>query len=219
MPSALATQYNRDIERLRRRLIDRMSRRAESYLRRLAREAVAAHRAGGDAVAAINEADRQLLALLTPQYTAAVVGVRRILSARYGMAAEIPMQPILDAAGQRIVTVNGTARDVVRRQLRDAIRLNLSDAETERLIRGAVGDTYRAERIARTESAFATNEATAQAYEAEGIDRVEVFDGASCGWTSHDDPLKAHGRVVSVAAARRQPIAHPNCQRAFAPLV
>lgn len=219
MPSPLASQYNRDIERLRQRVIARMSRRAESYLRRIARDASAAYRAGGDPAAAIAVGDRQLLELLTPQYRAATVGVQRILTARYGLATPIDLQPILDAAGQRIVTINGTARDVVRRQLRIAIELNLSDGDTERLIRGAVGDTYRAERIARTESAFATNEAAAQEYAAEGIDQVEVFDGADCGWTSHDDPLKANGRIVSVAESQRTPISHPNCQRAFAPVV
>ena len=219
MPSPLASQYNRDIERLRQRTIAQMSRRIEAYMRRLGRSFATAGLSEADIAATLVEADRQLLALLTPQYRAATVGVQRILTARYGLATPIDLQPILDAAGQRIVTINGTARDVVRRQLRIAIELNLSDGDTERLIRGAVGDTYRAERIARTESAFATNEAAAQEYAAEGIDQVEVFDGADCGWTSHNDPLKANGRIVSVAESQRTPISHPNCQRAFAPVV
>lgn len=218
-PGRLAEQYSAQMERDRKVLLNRMSRRAERYLQRLARAAVAAQAAGLDAAAAISLDDLRLLDELTPTYRLATVRVADNLSRTYGMAAQPRLEPILRAAGERIVTINGTARDVVRAQLRVAIERNLSDAQTQRLIRGAVGQTYRAERIARTESAFATNDAAAQVYEAEGIDQVEVLDGVDCGWTSHDDPLKANGRVVSVAEARRQPISHPNCVRAFAPLV
>ena len=232
-PSRLAQQYSARVYQERKRLLAQMSRRAERYLQRLGREAAAAYRAtatgGGDAAteaigdafvdAAISLDDVRLLEALTPQYRLATVAMERTLSRTYGMAATADLQPILDAAGQRIVTINGTARDVVRAQLRVAIRRGLPNAQTEQLIRGAVGHVYRAERIARTESAFATNEAASQIYGKEGIDQVEVLDGPDCGWTSHDDPLKADGRVVSVAEARRQPISHPNCVRAFAPLV
>jgi len=45
-----------------------------------------------------------------------------------------------------------------------------------------------------------------------------VFDGHRCGWTGHDDPRKAHGLLVSLAAAAEHALAHPNCRRPFGPL-
>ena len=223
MPSPLALQYNSRLERDRRRIIERMSRSAALYLRRLSRKAAGGFRSGGvsGAIAALESSQANLLVLLTPQYTAAAVAVGDNLARVYGLQprAGIQVQPILDAAGERIVSVRGTTRAVVRAQLRVAVRSGLTNAQTERLIRDSIGEMWRAERIARTETAFATNEASAQVYEARGVDEVEIFDGAGCGWTSHNDPLLANGRIVSVAEFRAQPISHPNCVRAAAPVV
>jgi hypothetical protein len=46
---------------------------------------------------------------------------------------------------------------------------------------------------------------------------VQVFDGPSCGWKSHDDDDLAAGSIRSLVDAARHPIAHPNCRRAFGP--
>ena len=46
---------------------------------------------------------------------------------------------------------------------------------------------------------------------------VEVFDGAGCGWTSHQDPDKASGTVWTLGDAAAWPISHPRCRRAFGP--
>ena len=221
MPSPLALQYNARLERQRRRLVRAMSRRAERHLRRVAREAAAGYRSGGGnaALAAIDPDDLRLLELLTPQYTAAAVVAGDNLRRFYGLRGAPQMTSILDAAGQRIVSINGTTREVVREQLRVALRRGLTNQDTERLIRGAVGEMWRAERIARTETAYALNEASAQVYESGNVDQVEIFDGAGCGWTSHNDPLLANGRIVSVAEFREYPIAHPNCRRVGSPHV
>lgn len=74
-----------------------------------------------------------------------------------------------------------------------------------------------AEMAARTKSAVAYNAGTLNECHAAGIGYVEVFDGHRCGWTTHDDDRKAHGLVVSLAAAAEHPIAHPQCRRAFGP--
>lgn len=48
-----------------------------------------------------------------------------------------------------------------------------------------------------------------------GISMVLVFDGDDCGWTSHDDPLKADGLEMHPADALKYPKSHPFCQRSF----
>lgn len=64
---------------------------------------------------------------------------------------------------------------------------------------------------------------TAQAYNvgtlngAPDVTYWEVFDGPTCGWSSHDDTTLALGRVVSRDEALANPTAHPNCRRAFGP--
>jgi hypothetical protein len=70
--------------------------------------------------------------------------------------------------------------------------------------------------IALTETGQAFNRASINAYASSGlVDFVEVFDGAGCGWTKHDDPDLAHGSVRTLEDAASHPLAHPRCQRAF----
>ncbi len=79
---------------------------------------------------------------------------------------------------------------------------------------------YRSETIARTETKTAQNWSTVEAYEkSDVVESLLVFDGDDCGWTSHDDPDKANGKVVSFEEARQYPLAHPRCVRNFAPRV
>jgi len=47
------------------------------------------------------------------------------------------------------------------------------------------------------------------------LEYVEVSDGPGCGWTGHDDPDIADGKIVTISEARSYPLAHPNCQRSF----
>ena len=220
MPSPLAAAYNRDLERMRTRIITRMSATAAAYVRRQGREAAAAYRAHLDPVEAISPADVRLLQALTPQYRAIARGVTSRARQRYGFAAQARLEPILEEAGARIVTVQGTARNVVREQLRIALRQQLTNAQTERLIKDVVGQTYRAERIARTETAMASNDASMDIYRQEGIDQIEVMDSPDCGVHTHDDPEKADGMILTIGQAATFPnISHPNCVRAFAPVV
>jgi hypothetical protein len=50
-----------------------------------------------------------------------------------------------------------------------------------------------------------------------GIKYMEIFDGASCGWTSHQDPNPANGKIVTVEEARAYPLSHPRCRRSSSP--
>ncbi|MFF6931496.1 hypothetical protein [Streptomyces californicus] len=59
--------------------------------------------------------------------------------------------------------------------------------------------------------------AVTTAYEQLGCTRVQVRDGAECGWTSHQDSDLADGTYRSIDDALAHPSAHPNCQRQFLP--
>jgi hypothetical protein len=75
-----------------------------------------------------------------------------------------------------------------------------------------------AEAAALAAAAVAFNSGTLAHAADAGASAVEVFDGAECGWSSHQDPDKASGTVRSIRDAAQMPISHPRCQRAFAPL-
>ncbi|MEU5660080.1 hypothetical protein ABZ802_31355 [Streptomyces sp. NPDC047737] len=59
--------------------------------------------------------------------------------------------------------------------------------------------------------------AVATAYEQLSCTRVQVRDGADCGWTSHQDSDLADGTYRSIDDALAHPVAHPNCVREFLP--
>jgi hypothetical protein len=48
---------------------------------------------------------------------------------------------------------------------------------------------------------------------------VLIFDGDDCGWTEHDDSDVADGTVPTLDEAEECPLSHPNCVRAWAPVV
>jgi len=71
---------------------------------------------------------------------------------------------------------------------------------------------YRSETIARTETKTAQNLSSIQAYrQSDVVESLKVYDGDDCGWTSHDDPDKANGKIVSFEEAAQYPLAHPRC--------
>ena len=72
-----------------------------------------------------------------------------------------------------------------------------------------------AEMVARTKSGVAYNSGSLNQWNQEGVAYVEVFDGAACGWRSHDDPDKANATVRPVTEAARYMLSHPNCRRGF----
>lgn len=92
---------------------------------------------------------------------------------------------------------------------------------------GITGVTYRngrnfpltayTEMVVRTKTAEAYQTGGFNQGERLGIEFWEVFDGHDCGWTSHDDPDKANGKIIRLDQAREYPIAHPNCLRSTSP--
>ncbi|MFF3378163.1 hypothetical protein ACFYXF_35070 [Streptomyces sp. NPDC002680] len=74
-----------------------------------------------------------------------------------------------------------------------------------------------AESATLAKSAVAYNAGTLNRARESGVQWIEVFDGADCGWTSHKDTAKANGTLRTVEEAAAWPISHPRCRRGFGP--
>lgn len=80
-----------------------------------------------------------------------------------------------------------------------------------------VGLSTYTDMVTRTKSAEAYQIGGFHQGDRLGIQWWEVFDGASCGWTSHDDPQVANGLILDTNTAMAYPISHPNCTRSTSP--
>ena len=124
--------------------------------------------------------------------------------------------------GERIVSIEGTSKDrviaLVRRVLDEGA--GLSSVELGKLVQTTVEDAFdemsrwRANMIARTEVAIAENHGTVLGSSQAGVTEVDVFDGED-----DEECAAANGQVWSISEALENPIAHPNCVRAFSPHV
>jgi hypothetical protein len=88
--------------------------------------------------------------------------------------------------------------------LADAIRAEFTDMAA-----------WRADLIARTETAYAAAYGAIEAYKEGGVTEVEISDGDD--W---DEPcIAADGAIWSLADYQANPLEHPNCTRAAYPIV
>jgi hypothetical protein len=67
----------------------------------------------------------------------------------------------------------------------------------------------------RTKTAEAYNLGSLEAQEVLGVTFWECFDGPKCGLTTHNDPIRALGRVFDKETAVRYPVSHPQCRRSW----
>ena len=115
------------------------------------------------------------------------------------------------------------SNDATRKKLvnivADGIQRRQTDVEIGRRIGESMGHASRGQMIARTELAIIDQESATNRYREAGVKTVEVFDGAGCGWTSHEDGDKANGSIRTLRQAEAQVLSHPNCRRAFMPIV
>lgn len=138
--------------------------------------------------------------------------------------AAVSTKGIRQRIGLNVTSITDTLLEALRNRVEAAIAGGLS---VEQLVAGT--DTVpglrelfgnRAQTIALTETATTYNLASSAGYRESGlIDEVEVYDGEDCGWTEHDDPDLADGSTRTLDEADNYPVAHPNCQRAFGPVV
>lgn len=135
---------------------------------------------------------------------------------------ELPIfSNVLRNAGTKI---NDTSRNALSTQLQIG---NSRGYSLDQMVRGVPDDNYRGLRsfvretyknrsktIARTEIAVAQNTGTAGRYKAAGVTQVIIQDG-------DDDDLCApyNGTRQSIDWALDNPIAHPNCTRAYSAVI
>jgi hypothetical protein len=160
-----------------------------------------------------------------PGFEAIYRDLVRVSAKTQALDAWNPRDPFLsrfitDYVGERIVQLEGTTKEQVTRLIQRVLDegAGLSTTELGTLVQETVRDhfadyaRYRADRIARTETAIASNHGTVLGIAQGGGELVDVFDG-----TDDDECAAANGAVWTVEQALADPVAHPNCVRAFAP--
>ena len=128
--------------------------------------------------------------------------------------------------------ITDTLRADINSLVGEAIEKGWSPQELTSELREVAFSKWRAETIARTETARAYNRGASAAYKEHGVARVEVLDGAGCLPDGHDDgagapsgepgvqdDAEANGQNWSVDEFEELPTGHPNCVRAAAPIV
>jgi hypothetical protein len=123
--------------------------------------------------------------------------------------------------GARIKQLDATTKEEVSELIRSVVEE--SGAESTLALGDLVRDQmlekfeeyadYRADRIARTETANLYNVGTILASRQMGFTHVEVFDG-----DEDEECSAANGQIWTLAQALANPTAHPNCERSFAPV-
>lgn len=149
-------------------------------------------------------------------------------AAQMGDAVLDPGNPIIKKfigryAMERAKQLNGTTKDAVADIIRRAFAGAPEGATTKELanaVREKVKETYegyeqwRADRIARTETAIGYNNGNILGFAEAGVEKVKVLDG-----TQDDACASANGQTWTLAESLADPIAHPNCERAFSPIL
>lgn len=172
--------------------------------------------------------DRELAKILRPRVLEAAEAAWEASAAEFGIDAAFDVSNpqvrslLAEASSTRVVNITDATRDVLKRLLAEGAELGLSPFQLANGagdfagVRSAVEETYknRAQAIARTEMGWGSNRGATALYAEEGIDKVEVFDG------DEDIPCEeANGSEWTLRRADAEPLEHPNCQRAFAPVI
>jgi SPP1 gp7 family putative phage head morphogenesis protein len=115
--------------------------------------------------------------------------------------------------GELVTMITETQRLAVAALLEEAIAEGWSPQHFAKELRaGFTFSRARAAMIARTEVAIAANRGKTNTYRAAGIEYVYVYDG-----DFDEECQAANGSIWTVDEADANPIAHPNCVRAFRP--
>ncbi len=123
---------------------------------------------------------------------------------------------ILNQVGTRITKIDDTTRQAVRDLTGRATQEGWTVKELSEAVKDAGAfSKSRAMLIARTESGFAYNYGAIAAYDQSGVvGQVHVLDG-----DYDEECAAANGQTWDLAYAQSHPLQHPNCTRAFAPIV
>jgi len=126
------------------------------------------------------------------------------------------VQGVLSSLAKNIKGVADTTKDDIRLLVSRQADEGWSAEQLAKAIRekGDIASRSRALTIARSETGTAYNLGSVTAYRVGGVTHVDVLDG-------EDDPIcaAANGARWTLEEAAANPLGHPNCVRAFSPVV
>ncbi len=126
------------------------------------------------------------------------------------------VQQVLGKLAKDVRKVAETTRDDIRRLVGQQAENGWTiDELAERILEmGEINSESRAVMIARTETGQGYNLGSVAAYRSAGLSHVDVLDG------DEDEPCaSANGSRWTLEEAEANPLGHPNCTRAFQPVV
>lgn len=126
------------------------------------------------------------------------------------------VQTVLDRLATQIRDIAETTREDVRRLVGQQAEQGWTVDELAKQIAamGEINSASRAVMIARTETGTAYNLGSVAAYRVGGVTHVDVLDG------DDDEPCaSANGSRWTLDQAEENPLGHPNCTRAFSPVI
>jgi len=176
------------------------------------------------------EDDKELEKLVKKWYVEVLSASWEMWNLSLGVDVDFDLQDpavtaVLKGAGTRIKEISDTTREAVRELLQYGSEQGWSIDQIVRGddehpgLRAIVEETYkdRARTIARTELGDAQNQATVSRYDEAGVKQVLVLDN---GQDDPDEECAAlNGTIQTLEWAEAHPLQHPNCTRAFAPIV
>lgn len=173
---------------------------------------------------------REMRKILTQEYVTLTEAAFDAVQGQLGVTLDFDLDERIIPKGVIARRVTGVTNET-KKAINSTIRQGIDDGVHPSVIAKRMRDQLhgyagledltksRAYTIARTETANAYNLGAIAGYRQSGIVRqLTTIDAPTCGWTSHDDPDSANGKVVTLDQAAAQPISHPNCVRAFAPV-
>ncbi len=171
----------------------------------------------GDVTDALD--DGEAIADLMQRYHRLILEDAFLDAAELGVSFDLEndyVQTVLDRLSHQVRRVADTTRDEIRalvgKQATEGWSIDELAAKIEEL--AETRSRTRARTIARTESGNGYNLGSIAAYRVAGVTHVKVLDG------DEDEPCKsANGSRWTIEEAEANPLAHPNCTRAFVPIV
>lgn len=224
--AAKAADFADSLLRVRVRLQAPCARALSAYLRGLGdRTAAAISAPKADERPDFEREQAKLNALLARWYKRMGAAVVPLAEDYLGVSFELDdpqTRAFLELAGANVVGILEHTRAEVAAALQAGQAAGEGVEALARRVRAlGVFSDGRARTIARTELAIASQASALASYTASGVVHgVRILDGDGCGLRSHDDPTKADGLIIPLDQMADIPhLAHPNCVRAFSPVV
>jgi hypothetical protein len=126
------------------------------------------------------------------------------------------VQELIGQLASQVTRIAETTRDEIRALVALQAEQGWGADELARELRllADIRSATRAATIARTETGTAYNLGAVAAYRAGGVTHVDVLDG-----DEHEPCASANGARWTIEEAQQNPLGHPNCTRAFSPVV